>query len=83
MWSRLRSWHQDRCRVRGQQPVNSEAWPGTIWDPVCRGARCGRGQQRAAFRRCLDSPPPHLPQPPQLLTPYLLPPNLRSPDFVQ
>ena len=81
MWSRLRSWHQDRCPVRGQQPVNSEAWPGTIWDPVCRGQDAG-GVSRAAFRRCLDCPF-HLPQPPQLLTPYLLPPNLRSPDFVQ
>lgn len=75
MWPRLRSWHQDQHCMRGQQPVSPEAWP----EPPgiqCVGGK--RGQQRAAFQRCLDRP--LLPQPPQLLTPYLLPPNLRSPD---
>lgn len=82
MWSRLRSWHRDRCRVRGQQPVNSEAWPGTIWDPVCWGQDAG-GVSRELPSGAALTPPLHLPQPPQLLTPYLLPPNLWSPDFVQ
>lgn len=69
MWSRLRSWHQDRCRVRGQQPVNSEAWPGTIWDPVCRGQDAGGVSRELPSGAALTPPPPTSPSLPSFSLP--------------